>query len=329
MSAPSYFASPKDFRAWLARHHASERSLLVGFHKTKTGVPSLSWSESVDEALCFGWIDGVRRRVDDERYSIRFTPRKPGSIWSLVNVKKLEALQRAGRVSAAGRAAFEARKPERVGVYSHENGPQMLPAVYRRQLDAHPVAAADFDARAPSYRRASVWWVVSAKAEATRARRLAQLIALHAVAKALPQFERRVPARPAARAPAPDDASAALRAFGLTYPGAHRKSPWPGHDDLAVNDKTFAYLSEKGAPFSIGCKLPGSGRLALMLPFCEPMAWGLGKSGWVTAKPPAGTAIPVELFKQWIDESYRAQAPKRLLKQLDDGAGAPVAKKRR
>jgi predicted DNA-binding protein (MmcQ/YjbR family) len=117
-----------------------------------------------------------------------------------------------------------------------------------------------------------------------------------------------------------------LREWGLrTYPGAHLKSPWPGHMDLAVNDKTFAYLSVEGEPFGISCKLPTSSHVALLLPFCKPAAYGLGKSGWVSAQFPAGKALPVEMLKEWIDESYRAQAPKTLVKQLDGGA-APVKK---
>jgi len=122
-----------------------------------------------------------------------------------------------------------------------------------------------------------------------------------------------------------DAASDELRAFGLAYPGAHSKSPWPGHDDVAVKDKTFAYLNANGEPFKISCKLPASSHMALMLPFCEPTPYGLGKSGWVTATPPPGEPIPVEMFKAWIDESYRAQAPKKLLKELDGGA-APAKK---
>jgi len=110
-----------------------------------------------------------------------------------------------------------------------------------------------------------------------------------------------------------DAALQALRKFGLAYPKAHTKSPWPGHLDLAVNDKTFAYLSIEGEPFSISCKLPQSAAGALLLPFTQPTAYGLGKSGWVTAHPPEGKALPIELFKAWIDESYRAQAPKRLV----------------
>lgn len=113
-----------------------------------------------------------------------------------------------------------------------------------------------------------------------------------------------------------DDAIRALREFGLAYPGAHLKSPWPTHADLAVNDKTFAYLPEEGRPFSLSCKLPESAGEALELPYCEPTGYGLGKWGWVTASLPKGK-VPLDLFKDWIDESYRAQAPKRLVKELD------------
>ena len=127
---------------------------------------------------------------------------------------------------------------------------------------------------------------------------------------------------------ASDKALLELRAFGLAYPGAHTKSPWPGHMDLAVNDKTFAYLSLEGEPFSIGCKLPSSSSVALMLPFCQPMAYGLGKSGWVSAQFPASKPIPVDMLKEWIDESYRAQAPKKLLQQLEGGGAAPVKKRK-
>jgi hypothetical protein len=120
-----------------------------------------------------------------------------------------------------------------------------------------------------------------------------------------------------------------LRAFGLAYPGAHTKSPWPGHMDLAVNEKTFAYLSVEGEPFAISCKLPRSGAVALMLPFVKPTAYGLGKSGWVTAEPPAGKALPVDLFKEWIDESYRAQAPKKLVAELPRVEAKPPRARRK
>jgi predicted DNA-binding protein (MmcQ/YjbR family) len=126
-----------------------------------------------------------------------------------------------------------------------------------------------------------------------------------------------------------DRALQELRAFGLAYPGAHTKSPWPGHLDLAVNDKTFAYLSIEGEPFKISCKLPQSAEVALLLPFCAPTAYGLGKSGWVTAQLPAGKAVPVEMFKEWIDESYRAQAPKKLAAQLDHAGSATRTVKKR
>lgn len=116
-----------------------------------------------------------------------------------------------------------------------------------------------------------------------------------------------------------------LRTYGLAYPGAHTKSPWPGHLDLAVNDKTFAYLSIDGEPLSISCKLPSSSGLALTMPFTSPTAYGLGKSGWVTATFKDSEKPPVQLLERWIDESYRAQAPKKLLKQLD----APVTRRSR
>lgn len=113
-----------------------------------------------------------------------------------------------------------------------------------------------------------------------------------------------------------DAALERLKAFGLRYPGAHPKAPWPGHNDLAVKDKTFVYLSVPGEPFSIGCKLPASSQVALLLPWVVPTPYGLGKSGWVTATPPPGRAVPVAMFEAWIDESYRAQAPKKLVAQL-------------
>lgn len=125
------------------------------------------------------------------------------------------------------------------------------------------------------------------------------------------------------KALATDRVLAELHAFGLAYPGVHFKSPWPGHKDLAVKDKTFAYLSNEGEPFKISCKLPQSSEVALMLPFCKPTEYGLGKSGWVTATFPEGKLPPVEMLKQWLDESYRAQAPKKLLKELDGGIATP------
>jgi uncharacterized protein YdeI (YjbR/CyaY-like superfamily) len=187
----TFFESAAALRRWLEAHHASEAELLVGFFKRGSGRPSLTWPESVDEALCFGWIDGVRKGVDAERYTIRFTPRKPGSVWSAINIAKVEALEKAGRMTEAGRAAFARRKENRSGVYSYEQRPEKLPPVYRKVLDGRKRAAADFDSRPPSYRRAAIWWVVSAKAEATRLRRLDQLIAFHGKGETIPQFRPR------------------------------------------------------------------------------------------------------------------------------------------
>lgn len=121
-----------------------------------------------------------------------------------------------------------------------------------------------------------------------------------------------------------DAAIVELRKFGLAYPGAHTKSPWPGHLDLAVKDKTFAYLGLEGDPFHISCKLPQSCDAALMLPFAKATGYGLGKSGWVSAEFAEGEMPPVDLFKDWIDESYRAQAPRKLVAQLDGAAPAPA-----
>ncbi|MCA0376578.1 MAG: YdeI/OmpD-associated family protein [Gemmatimonadetes bacterium] len=185
---PTFFASATEFRAWLVAHHVTATALLVGFHKAGTGVPSMTWTESVREALCFGWIDGVRRRIDDATYSIRFTPRKPGSIWSAVNVRHAEELIAAGRMLPAGHAAFEARQAHKVGVYSFEQGAVELPATYRATFARHASAFAWFEAQAPSYRKAAVWWVITAKQEATRRRRLETLIACSANAERLPQM---------------------------------------------------------------------------------------------------------------------------------------------
>ena len=140
--------------------------------------------------------------------------------------------------------------------------------------------------------------------------------------KAVPP-SKAAPAKTSKKKPSTDSALAELRAFGLAYPGAHLKSPWPGHADLAVNDKTFAYLSIEGEPLAISCKLPSSAAAALLLPFTKPTAYGLGKSGWVSASCGPGESVPVDMFKAWIDESYRAQAPKRLIAQLD-GVAKPV-----
>ena len=175
---PRFFRSPAELARWFARHHARERELWVGFHKRGSGVPSLSWPESVDEALCVGWIDGLRRALDETRYAIRFSPRKPGSIWSAVNLRRARALLAAGRLNAAGRRAFEARRENRVGRYSYEQRRAELPELHARELARHARARSFFEAQSPSYRKKACWYVVSAKKEETRAARLARLIAL-------------------------------------------------------------------------------------------------------------------------------------------------------
>ncbi len=174
---PTYFPTPEDFRGWLDAHHGDRIELLVGFRKVASGLPSITWPQAVDEALCYGWIDGVRRRIDDESYTIRFTPRRTGSTWSAVNVKRVGELTAEGRMQPAGQAAFEARSESRTGIYSYENRPTELPEQYAATMRAVPAAWTFFTETAPpSYRRAAIWWVVSAKKEETRKRRLAQLI---------------------------------------------------------------------------------------------------------------------------------------------------------
>ena len=168
-----FFATAAEWRTWLEDNAATETELLVGFWKTSTGKPSMTWSESVDEALCFGWIDAVRRRVDDESYTIRFTRRKPTSTWSNVNVAKVAALEEQGRMTDAGRAAFARRREDRTGIYSFE----------REDIDfddaplrAVPAAWAFWEEQPPSYRRVAAHWVTSAKRPETRAARLQQLL---------------------------------------------------------------------------------------------------------------------------------------------------------
>lgn len=176
--AAIYFPSADAFRAWLAEHHADRDELLVGFHKQGTGRPSMTWPESVEAALAYGWIDGIRRRVDDRRYTIRFTKRRPRSIWSAKNIATAKALVASGRMTPAGLAAFEARDEQRSRVYSfeREQAATLAPAEERR-FRANKKAWAFFSALPPGYRRTAYHWVISAKRAETRARRLALLIA--------------------------------------------------------------------------------------------------------------------------------------------------------
>lgn len=172
-----YFKTPAAFRTWLARHHKREKVLVVGFYKRGSGKPSITWPESVDEALCFGWIDGVRHRLDEDRYTIRFTPRKPTSIWSAVNLRRVRALKKLGRMAPAGLAVFEARDRKKAELYSFEQRRSIkLPPRLEKLLRANPRAWAYYRSQAPWYQRTTAFWVVSAKQEATRLRRLDVLI---------------------------------------------------------------------------------------------------------------------------------------------------------
>lgn len=175
---PRYFATPADFRSWFTKHAATATELVVGFKKRHTGAASISWPEAVDEALCVGWIDGVRHRIDDEHYKIRFTPRKAGSTWSAVNIARMAVLDGEGRVQAAGRAAFGQRSEAKSRTYAYEqkDAAALAPAELCR-FKQQKAAWTWFEQQAPSYRQKLLWWVVNAKQAATRERRLQQLIA--------------------------------------------------------------------------------------------------------------------------------------------------------
>ena len=191
---PIFFESPDEWRAWLARHHATARELWVGFHKRGTGRPSLTWPESVDQALCYGWIDGVRKSLGPERYAIRFTPRRPGSTWSRVNLRRVEELEALGLMQPPGRAAHVARKAAKSGIYSYEQraAPRFSPE-QERAFKRHRKAWTYFQREAPWYRRTATHWVVSAKREETRARRLATLIADSATGRRIAPLATRRP----------------------------------------------------------------------------------------------------------------------------------------
>lgn len=189
---PRFFRNPEAFGKWLEANHAKANELLVGYWKVHTGKPSLTWAQSVEQALRFGWIDGVRHSLDEERYTIRFTPRKATSNWSLVNVRTMERLLAAGLVAPAGRAAFERRTAARTGVYSAEQQQETrLTAAEARLLEADAAAWSDFQARPPSYQKAVRWWIASAKKPATRARRVATLLACSRAGEPVPPFRPR------------------------------------------------------------------------------------------------------------------------------------------
>jgi uncharacterized protein YdeI (YjbR/CyaY-like superfamily) len=177
MAAPIFFETAEAFRRWLHAHAHQTSALLVGFHKVSTGRPSMSWSDSVNEALCFGWIDGVRKRMDDHTYSIRFTPRKPASIWSAVNIAKVAQLRAQGKMTPAGEAAFSLRKAHRSGVYAYEQeGTAELSPEEMREFQHNTTAWAFFEATPPSYKKRMLHRITTAKRTDTRASRLARLM---------------------------------------------------------------------------------------------------------------------------------------------------------
>ena len=189
MTSPVFFEDAQAFRAWLAAHAHDASELLVGFHKVGTGKPCMTWSESVDQALCYGWIDGVRKRVDDASYTIRFTPRKTGSIWSAVNIDKIATLRTQGLMTPAGEAAFAQRSEDRSRVYSHERAtPAELSAEDLVRFQRHKAAWAFFEACPPGYRKRMLHVVTSAKKAETRAARLDRLIAACAEGRRLDEW---------------------------------------------------------------------------------------------------------------------------------------------
>ena len=180
---PTFFNTQSDFRRWLEKNHGSAKELWVGFYKKSSSRPSITWPQSVDEALCFGWIDGIRKSIDDVSYKIRFTPRKRGSIWSAVNTKRAQELIDQGLMRPAGLKAFEARDEKKSGIYSYESfslRSDKFPEPYETKFKKNKKAWVFFQSQPPGYRRIACWWVISAKKEETRLKRLATLIEVSA-----------------------------------------------------------------------------------------------------------------------------------------------------
>jgi uncharacterized protein YdeI (YjbR/CyaY-like superfamily) len=190
---PTFFSTPDVFRKWLERHSDSKTELLVGFYKTHCGKPSITWPQSVDEALCFGWIDGVRKRIDAESYTIRFTPRRSTSIWSNVNIKRVAVLTEQGRMMPGGLRAFQARRESKSGVYSHEKRPDKLTEPYAGMLTRSASALKFFSQQAPWYQRAAIWWVIGAKKEETRLKRAQTLVELSKQRQLIAHLDRSTP----------------------------------------------------------------------------------------------------------------------------------------
>ncbi|HSS22102.1 MAG TPA: YdeI/OmpD-associated family protein [Pyrinomonadaceae bacterium] len=186
--AVTFFKRPADLRRWLARNYAQETELWVGFYKKDSGEPGITWPQSVDEALCFGWIDGIRKSIDDISYKIRFTPRRPGSIWSAVNIKRAGELVEQGLMQATGLKAFAARKEYRSGIYSYEQRSVDLPDEYAENLKKNKKAWQFFHEQPASYRKAMTWRILSAKKEETKLKRLAELIKYSASEQRHPSY---------------------------------------------------------------------------------------------------------------------------------------------
>jgi uncharacterized protein YdeI (YjbR/CyaY-like superfamily) len=185
-----YFKTQAAFRAWLERNHATAVELWVGYYKKDTGQPSITWPQSVDEALCFGWIDGIRKSVDGQSYTIRFTPRRPGSVWSAINTRRAAALIRVGSMRPAGLAAFKLRTEDRSGVYSFEQRGVELDEAYAKRFRRNRTAWSFYQSQPPGYRKLTTHWVMSAKQETTRLSRLEKLIAHSAAGERIPQLAR-------------------------------------------------------------------------------------------------------------------------------------------
>jgi uncharacterized protein YdeI (YjbR/CyaY-like superfamily) len=187
---PKFFKTPDEFRSWLSKHHDKESELLVGFYKKDSGKQSITWPESVDQALCFGWIDGVRRRIDDCSYSIRFTPRRQPSTWSSVNIKRVGELKELGLMLPTGLKAFEARREYRSGIYAYEQRSPELPPEYQKLFNKNKAAQKFFAAQPAGYRKTINWYVVSAKREETRLKRLNEVIKHSAAGQRIPGYGR-------------------------------------------------------------------------------------------------------------------------------------------
>lgn len=173
---PKFFSSPGQFREWLEQNHSRETELMIGFHKKSSGKKSITYAEALDEALCFGWIDGVRKSLNETSYVQRFTPRKSRSIWSLINVRHVERLKKQGRMHAAGLDAYARRDPKRTGIYSFENRPRELSPAYEKTFRQKKRAWTFFQEQPPSYKRLMIFRIMEAKKEETQLRRLKQLI---------------------------------------------------------------------------------------------------------------------------------------------------------